>query len=117
VVRELTPLVDMTMSILSERRVLQPYGLYGGEGGATGVNTIVRNGGEGKGVRVNIGGKSSCEMSSGDVLRIETPGGGGWGKKGMAGSKRKLEGEGGGGVNYVSGQGSLGAANAMSTSA
>lgn len=75
VIRELEPLRPLTMSILSERRTLQPYGLEGGENGARGRNLLVRA----NGVLVNMGGRYSGPMDTGDRLRIETPGGGGYG--------------------------------------
>lgn len=75
VIRELEPLRPLTMSILSERRTLQPYGLEGGENGARGRNLLVRA----NGVLVNMGGRYSGPMDTGERLRIETPGGGGYG--------------------------------------
>lgn len=75
VVRELEPLRPLTVSILSERRVLQPYGMEGGEPGSCGRNLLVRN----NGVVVNMGGRCSAEWQKGERLRIETPGAGGYG--------------------------------------
>lgn len=75
VVRELEPLRKLTMSILSERRTLQPYGLAGGEPGASGQNLLIRR----DGIVVNMGGRCSGDLHAGDRLRIETPGGGGYG--------------------------------------
>ena len=76
VVREIEPLRPLVMSILSERRVISPYGLEGGEDGGRGRNLLVKKGG----LTINIGGKCSTELNIGDRLRIETPGGGGYGK-------------------------------------
>jgi len=76
VIRELEPLRPLTMSILSERRTLHPYGLAGGEDGACGLNLLVRNGGR----LVNLGGRCSAPINTGERLRIETPGGGGYGQ-------------------------------------
>jgi 5-oxoprolinase (ATP-hydrolysing) len=76
VIRELEPLRPLVMSILSERRTLQPYGLAGGEDGARGLNILVRS----NGVLVNISGRYSGPMDVGERLRIETPGGGGYGQ-------------------------------------
>ncbi|KAJ3058916.1 hypothetical protein HDU98_005033 [Podochytrium sp. JEL0797] len=80
--------------MLSERRVFQPYGLEGGEPGQCGMNLLIRNGHP----PVNFGGKNSTIVRAGDVIRIETPGGGGYGvkekgggKKGNAAGKRKGE--------------------------
>eukprot|EP00977_Amphora_coffeiformis_P013093 scaffold3361_cov166-Amphora_coffeaeformis.AAC.4 len=75
VIRELEPLRPLTMSILSERRTLQPYGLEGGEDAQRGRNLLVRA----NGVLVNLGGRYSGPMDTGERLRIETPGGGGYG--------------------------------------
>ena len=75
VVREIESLVPARMSLLSDRRKRHPYGLHGGEEGAVGVNVIVR-----KGRTRKIASKGSHELKAGDRIRIETPGGGGWGK-------------------------------------
>ena len=75
VIRELEPLRPLVMSILSERRALQPYGLEGGEPGQRGRNILVRS----NGILVNMGGRHSGPMDTGERLRIETPGGGGFG--------------------------------------
>lgn len=75
VIRELEPLRPLTMSILSERRTLHPYGMAGGEDGACGRNLLIKK----NGVVVNIGGRCSGPMDVGERLRIETPGGGGYG--------------------------------------
>lgn len=77
VVREIEPLRPLVMSILSERRALQPYGMNGGNPGKCGLNLLIKKGG----LKVNIGGKCSTEIDSGDRIRIETPGGGGFGEK------------------------------------
>jgi len=77
VIREMEPLRPLTVSILSERRVLQPYGMDGGEPGACGRNLLIRD----NGVVVNIGGRCSCPWKVSEHLRIETPGAGGYGSK------------------------------------
>jgi N-methylhydantoinase B len=77
VVRELELLTDARVTILSDRRKTRPYGLNGGEPGAAGRTTIISNDGE----RV-LEGKDSTYAHAGDRIRIETPGGGGYGKKG-----------------------------------
>jgi 5-oxoprolinase (ATP-hydrolysing) len=76
--RIIEPLTDLSMNILSERRSHAPYGGAGGGDGARGRNCIRRKGG----VLINIGGKASCNLRKGDVLIIESPGGGGWGIEG-----------------------------------
>lgn len=75
VIRELEPLRPLTMSILSERRTLHPYGMAGGGDAACGRNLLIRK----NGIIVNMGGRCSGPMDVGERLRIETPGGGGYG--------------------------------------
>jgi 5-oxoprolinase (ATP-hydrolysing) len=70
-VREIEFLAPMRVSLISERRVLAPHGLDGGQSGAPGRN--LRNG-------ERIDGKVSFDAVAGDKLRIETPGGGGFGE-------------------------------------
>jgi N-methylhydantoinase B len=62
--------------MLSERRRHAPYGLHGGEPGKTGKNYLIF-----KGKRKKLPGKFSLSLSQGEIIRIETPGGGGWGRK------------------------------------
>jgi 5-oxoprolinase (ATP-hydrolysing) len=75
VIREIEPLRPLVMSILSERRVLHPYGMEGGSEAQCGRNLIIRK----NGIVMNIGGRCSTTLDVGDRLRIETPGGGGYG--------------------------------------
>ena len=70
VVREIETLVASRMSLLADRRKRGPYGLHGGSDGKAGRNKINRR---------EIPSKGSHELKSGDRIRIETPGGGGWG--------------------------------------
>ena len=70
VVRELEALEPCRASILSERRNHAPAGASGGEPGAPGRNAL--NGEE-------LPAKTTVELAAGDVVRIETPGGGGFG--------------------------------------
>src|SRR2546425_373058 len=63
-----------TASILSERRALRPKGLEGGDDGRPGKNLLVR-----RGRRHRLPAKVTLELRRGDLLVIETPGGGGWG--------------------------------------
>lgn len=88
VVREIEFLRPQTVSILSERRVLRPFGLQGGGPGATGLNLLVRADGR----TLSLGGKATVAVAGGDRLRILTPGGGGFGAAGE---------EGGGGEGQV----------------
>lgn len=73
-IRQIEALAPLQVSILSERRVLSPNGIMGGENGETGCNSLIRNG-----IKTNIGGKASLNLIAGDSIRIETPGGGGYG--------------------------------------
>jgi N-methylhydantoinase B len=75
VVRELECLTESNVSLLTERRKLQPYGLAGGGSGATGINYLVR-----QGRRVRLAGKCNVNLEPGDRIRIETSGGGAWGR-------------------------------------
>jgi len=70
VVREIETLVPSRMSLLCDRRKHGPYGLFGGEDGARGRNQINNR---------EVPGKSSYQLKAGDRIRLETPGGGGWG--------------------------------------
>ncbi len=75
IIREIEALVETTVSILGERRRRPPYGLCGGAPGACGVNTVLTR----KGQR-SWPGKFQGTLLPGERLRIETPGGGGFGK-------------------------------------
>ena len=75
VIREIEFLKPMTAAIVSERRVIAPYGLEGGEPGALGRNLWLRVTGQ----TVNLGGRNEVPISPGDRIRLETPGGGGYG--------------------------------------
>ncbi|MDX8411806.1 MAG: hydantoinase B/oxoprolinase family protein, partial [Mariprofundaceae bacterium] len=73
-VREWQTLTPCDLSILSERRVSSPFGLNGGEAGAPGHNILIHDG-----ARETLPGKCVRRLQAGDILRIETPGGGGFG--------------------------------------
>ncbi len=70
IVRELELLAPMRVSILSERRARAPFGLAGGQPGAPGRNVLAG---------VARGGCVEADLDAGDRIRIETPGGGGYG--------------------------------------
>jgi N-methylhydantoinase B len=74
VVREIELLTDARVTILSDRRKTRPYGLKGGEPGAAGRTVLISNGCE----RI-LTSKDSMAASAGDRIRIESPGGGGYG--------------------------------------
>ncbi|MFO7943134.1 MAG: hydantoinase B/oxoprolinase family protein [Anaerolineales bacterium] len=67
-------LAPANVTINSDRRKNPPYGLQGGKPGQTGINRLIRGG-----VERQIGSKVSLQVKPGDILVIETPGGGGWG--------------------------------------
>ncbi len=75
-VRRYRFLSPCTVSLLTERRVFAPYGLFGGEDGKKGVNLIWKNG---KGTPEKLPGKCVITVEKGDSLEIRTPGGGGYG--------------------------------------
>ncbi len=72
IVREYEFLADAELSVLSERRRREPWGLGGGGGGRPGCNLL-----DGE----DLGGKCQRRVRAGQVLRIETPGGGGYGSE------------------------------------
>lgn len=76
IVREYEALTETEVTVLSDRRRSAPYGAQGGRPGASGRNSVRRAGGE---VAEEVGGKARLTLQPGDRLRIETPGGGGYG--------------------------------------
>jgi 5-oxoprolinase (ATP-hydrolysing) len=75
VIRRVKFLERMTAAILSSRRVVSPFGLQGGEAGATGKNYVERR----DGTVEELGSTAVVDVNEGDVFVIETPGGGGYG--------------------------------------
>lgn len=74
--RAIKVLVDnATLSIQSDRRIYQPKGLRGGENGRAGKNYLIRDG-----KRLDLPAKVTRQLKKGDIVVIETPGGGGYGK-------------------------------------
>ena len=70
-IREYRFLAPASVTLLTERRRLAPWGLAGGEAGRPGVNRLNRQ---------PLAAKCSLAVNSGDVLEIQTPGGGGYGR-------------------------------------
>lgn len=70
-IRNIEFLSSMRVTALSERRVVTAYGMRGGAPGAPGMNLLNGN---------QLPHRVTVEVSPGDILRIETPGGGAWGK-------------------------------------
>jgi N-methylhydantoinase B/oxoprolinase/acetone carboxylase alpha subunit len=77
--RELEMLQPVTVSVVTERRTSQPWGLAGGEPGAVGENWLLPQGDEQRAQRLPD--KATVHLNAGDVLRILTPGGGGYGRR------------------------------------
>jgi len=67
---------DASVSLQSERRIFSPYGLQGGTDGKVGRNFVIDRDGSEK----PYPGKATLTLESGEVVVVETPGGGGWGK-------------------------------------
>jgi 5-oxoprolinase (ATP-hydrolysing) len=76
VVRQTQFLEPMTVTMLTGHRDVAPYGLAGGGDAACGVNTLIRASGE----RVRLKGVDGVEVNAGDAVRLETPGGGAFGR-------------------------------------
>jgi N-methylhydantoinase B/oxoprolinase/acetone carboxylase alpha subunit len=77
IVRELEMLEDATLSLITERRTSRPWGIAGGEPGAAGENWLLPGGDEARARR--LADKCTLRLQAGDVVRIVTPGGGGFG--------------------------------------
>ena len=75
IIREMEFLAPARVTVISERRRFQPYGLHGGHPGESGENVLIRMGLE----EMPLNSKSTFDVLPGDMLRIATPGGGGWG--------------------------------------
>jgi len=74
VVREIELLTETQVGLLGDRRRFGPYGLAGGKSGARGKNTLIVQG------RARaVPSKCSFYAPAGAIVRVETPGGGGWG--------------------------------------
>ncbi|MEL6105271.1 MAG: hydantoinase B/oxoprolinase family protein [Planctomycetota bacterium] len=76
IVREFEFLGALTVSVISGRRTTQPYGVAGGSNGQSGRNVLIKTNGE----QIDLGHAATIAVGPGDRLRIETPGGGGWGE-------------------------------------
>jgi N-methylhydantoinase B len=74
-IREIEFLTPCEVTILSDRRRTAPYGLAGGKPGRPGRNVLTR-----AGRATPAPAKANFHVRVGDTLRVETPGGGGWGR-------------------------------------
>jgi N-methylhydantoinase B/oxoprolinase/acetone carboxylase alpha subunit len=75
IIREYEFLVPTQVTVISDRRRSDPYGMRGGKPGKRGKNILYS-----RGKRRTLGSKVNLKVSPGDVLHIETPGGGGYGR-------------------------------------
>jgi N-methylhydantoinase B len=75
IVREIEVLTDAQVTVLADRRSRGPYGLSGGSDGAPGKTVIIRQNGS----QEELPGKTSVRLRPGERVRVESPGGGGWG--------------------------------------
>jgi N-methylhydantoinase B len=76
IIREIEVLTDCEVTLLAERRPHRPWGLAGGNPGAPGRASVIRN----SGAIEEMPGKFSTRLQAGERIRIESPGGGGWGR-------------------------------------
>ena len=76
IVREIELLADAQVGLLGDRRMTSPYGLAGGAPGATGENQLIV-----RGKKHHLAAKCSFYAKAGDVVRVKSPGGGGWGRR------------------------------------
>jgi N-methylhydantoinase B len=77
IVREIEFLAPGRLTLISERRSTSPYGLAGGGDGMPGRSMLRRAGEAGEGEELPA--KAERDVAAGDMLRLETPGGGAWG--------------------------------------
>ena len=76
--RDLEMLEPATISLITERRWSAPWGIEGGDPGARGENWLLPGGDETR--ARSLADKVTLKVDAGDVLRVLTPGGGGWGR-------------------------------------
>jgi len=76
IVREIEVLTDCEVTLLADRRTRGPWGLAGGDAGAPGKTSVIRSSGSIE----EMPGKFSTRLRNGERIRIESPGGGGWGR-------------------------------------
>ncbi len=76
IIREYEFSVPTQVTIISERRRFEPYGIRGGKNGKRGRNILIS-----RGKITVLNSKTNIKVCPCDVLRVETPGGGGYGRK------------------------------------
>jgi N-methylhydantoinase B len=74
-IREIELLAPARVTLLTERRTFAPYGLNGGDPGQKGRNLLIE-----QGIAKELPAKCNLQAQASSIIRIETPGGGGWGK-------------------------------------
>jgi N-methylhydantoinase B/oxoprolinase/acetone carboxylase alpha subunit len=79
IIREIELLSPAKVTMLMDRRIFAPYGLAGGSPGALGRSILLEDG-----KTTELPGKCSFDAAAGAVVRVETPGGGGWGTPGCS---------------------------------
>jgi N-methylhydantoinase B len=75
IVREIEMLTEAEVTLLADRRTTGPWGLNGGREGLPGNASVIRRDGS----VIELPGKFNIRLAAGERIRIETPGGGGWG--------------------------------------
>lgn len=76
-IREIELLAEAGVSLLSDRRIIPPYGLFGGDPGQAGQSSILDQ----RSNATPLPGKFTIRARAGERILVETPGGGGWGAK------------------------------------
>ena len=76
IIREIKFLEQAELTLVGDRKVYEPYGLKGGKNGKVAKNFLIR-----KNKKKRLATKVQLDIQAGDIIRIETPGGGAWGKK------------------------------------
>jgi len=76
IIREIEVLTDCEVTLLSDRHTRGPWGLAGGQAGSPGKASVIRA----RGAIEEMPGKFSTRLRTGERIRIESPGGGGWGR-------------------------------------
>ena len=79
IVREIEVLTDAEVTLLADRRTRGPWGLTGGSDGVPGKACVMRRDGSAE----QLPGKFNVRLRKGERIRVESPGGGGWGKTDM----------------------------------
>jgi N-methylhydantoinase B len=76
IIREIEMLTDAEVTLLADRHNRGPYGLNGGADGTPGKAVVIRTDGSSR----ELSGKFNIRLRKGERIRVETPGGGGWGR-------------------------------------